>query len=255
MLDLERVRARLPGRRVEWFASVDSTMTIASGMARCATGTVVGAEQQTAGIGRHGHSWHSEASAGLYLSIVLGAVQQKPSPLTPSLMMLALGLATQQAIGEVSGLAADLRWPNDVLLDGKKCAGILAHTLSHDLGHDEGDRMIAGIGINVAHGSFPPDIAPIATSLLLAGAPLVSREELLVALLLAIDDYVQMNGAAIRDRFARASSYAQGRKVRVEMDDREIEGITHGLDGAGFLLVKTADGQIETILAGGVRPA
>src|SRR6202142_2440869 len=143
-------------RRVEWFASIDSTMTVAARLARegCPSGTVVGADEQTAGIGRHGHSWHSEPGAGLYVSVVLRL--HLSSDALP-VVMLALSLATQQAIAEVTGLAPDLRWPNDVLIDEKKCAGILAQF--------EGDAVIAGIGINVGHTQFPPDLAPIATSL------------------------------------------------------------------------------------------
>ena len=132
----------LPGRIVRWFPSIDSTMTIAAQLAQegCPSGTVVGADQQTAGTGRQGRSWHSAPGAGLYVSIVLRLDLGKESI---PLLMLALGIATQQAIAEVSGLAPDLRWPNDVLLQGKKCAGILANM--------EGDAIIAGIGINVSH--------------------------------------------------------------------------------------------------------
>ena len=94
------------------------------------------------------------------------------------LAMLALGLGVQEAIVETTGLAADLRWPNDVLMNGRKCAGILAQL--------EGDAVIAGIGINVSHTEFPAEIADLATSLLLSGAR-VEREDLLVALVNAIE--------------------------------------------------------------------
>src|SRR6185437_7238331 len=109
-------------RRVERFETVDSTMTIAARLARegCEHGTVVTAEEQTSGIGRHGHSWHSERGTGLYVSIVLRIT--RPAPVT----MLALGLAARDAIAQVSGLDPDLRWPNDVLLNGRKCSGVLA---------------------------------------------------------------------------------------------------------------------------------
>ena len=82
-------------------------------------GRVIVADEQTGGMGRHGRTWHSKASEGLYVSIVLGT---RPVPV----MMLALGLATREAITKITGLDADLRWPNDVMLDGKKCAGVLA---------------------------------------------------------------------------------------------------------------------------------
>jgi BirA family biotin operon repressor/biotin-[acetyl-CoA-carboxylase] ligase len=235
-------------RRVEWFASVPSTMTIAARLARegCPSGTVVGADEQTAGIGRHGHSWHSEPGAGLYVSVVLRL--NLASGALP-IVMLALGLATQQAIAEVTGLAPDLRWPNDVLINEKKCAGILAQF--------EGDAVIAGIGINVSHAGFPPDLATLATSLRLAGAS-VSREQLLEALLRAIDDNCRIlttdGPGAIRAAFAQASSYASGRRVRVEQDAGIVEGVTAGLDLSGFLVVRQDNGIETVILAGGVRP-
>ncbi len=239
---------KLPGRRVEWLAATDSTMIVAARLARegCASGTVVGADQQTAGIGRAGHSWYSEPGSGLYVSMVLRLALGGDSL---PLVMLALGLATQHAIAEVSGLAPDLRWPNDVLLGEKKCAGILAQT--------EGEAAIAGIGINVGHTRFPQDIAAVATSLRLAGAS-VSREALLAALVTAVEEscgvLTTSGPAAICDAFTRASSYAQRRRVRVEQDDAILEGVTAGLDASGFLLLRQDNGTVTKILAGGVRP-
>jgi BirA family transcriptional regulator, biotin operon repressor / biotin---[acetyl-CoA-carboxylase] ligase len=248
--DLESVRPRLPGRQINWFASVTSTMTLAASLARdgCAGGTVVGADGQVAGIGRHGHSWHSEAEAGLYVSVVLRL--PVPANVLP-VVMLALGLATQEAIAQVTGFGADLRWPNDVMIGGKKCAGILAQL--------EGDAVIAGIGINVNHSKFPQEIEPLATSLFLEGKRGVSREDLLIVLLESIDascKALKEQGAdTILSMFTRASSYAEGRRVRAEKDGAVIEGITSGLDRSGFLLVRDDSGRETTILAGGVRPA
>jgi BirA family biotin operon repressor/biotin-[acetyl-CoA-carboxylase] ligase len=247
--DLASVRARLPGRRIDWFPSVNSTMTLASRAAKdgCPAGTVIGADGQVAGIGRQGHTWHSEAEAGLYVSIVLRLpVEAAALPV----VMLALGLSTQEAIAHVTGLAADIRWPNDVMINGKKCAGILAQL--------EGSAVVAGIGINVNHTMFPTAIEPLATSLRREGKRGVSREDLLVALLHAVDAVVQVlveqGPAAILNMFTRASSYAQGRRVRVEQDGAMIEGTTCGLDASGFLVVREDDGKETTILAGGVRP-
>jgi len=121
--------------------------------------------------------------------------------------MLALGLATQHAIAEVIGLAPDLRWPNDVLFGEKKCAGILAQI--------EGDAVIAGIGINVGHTSFPKDIAPLATSLLLAGAS-ISREALLAALVRAVDDSCNVlanNGPRAPPATRRAAAFELNKRM------------------------------------------
>lgn len=247
--DAGRVREQLAGRRVDWHATIDSTMTAAARLARegHAAGTLVVADEQTAGIGRHGHSWHSEPGAGLYLSLVM-----RPPAGTSEipLVMLALGLAAQDAITQVSGLAPDLRWPNDVLIGGKKCAGILAQM--------EGDAIIAGIGINVHHAGFPEEIRDLATSLVMEGAR-VGREDLLVALARAIDDHMailETDGAvAILDMFTRASSYVAGRRVKVDQHEAVIEGVTCGLDASGFLRVRQDNGTEAVILAGGVRPA
>jgi BirA family biotin operon repressor/biotin-[acetyl-CoA-carboxylase] ligase len=235
----------LPGRRVEWLESVDSTMRAAARLARegCEHGTIVGADEQTAGIGRHGNSWLSEKGSGLYVSMVLRLPRAVP------VVMLALGLATREAIAEVTALAPDLRWPNDVLLDSRKCAGILAQL--------EGDAIIAGIGINVAQASFPADLATPATSLRMAGAR-VEREEMLRALVHAVDRYCEIleesGASAILSLFEAFSSYARGRRVRVDQNATMIEGITQGLDSSGFLIVRQDNGQDTTILAGGVRP-
>jgi len=222
------VRARLPGRQIDWFDSLDSTMIEARRDPQ--PGRIVGAEEQTAGMGRHGRKWISPAGAGLYVSMVLTA---KPVPV----IMLSLGLATRDAIA-----GGDLRWPNDVLINGKKCAGVLAQL--------EGDRIIAGIGINVSQTEFPDDLETPATSMLLEGLQ-VSREDLLVALVALVDRYTRLGSNEILRQFTNASSYVFGKRVRVEAG---LEGVTCGLDPAGFLRVREDNGTVTTILAGGVRP-
>jgi BirA family biotin operon repressor/biotin-[acetyl-CoA-carboxylase] ligase len=225
------------GRTIHWFESIGSTMTVAAKLAReaCEHGTMVVADEQTAGIGRHGHSWHSERGTGLYVSIILRLPKAAP------VVMLALGLATRQAVVEATGLEPDLRWPNDVLLNGRKCAGVLAQA--------EGDAVIAGIGINVSQTRFPDELE--ATSLLLAGSA-TTRESVLRALAEQVDRYCAMGPAEIRRLFEASSTYARGLRVRVEQGG--IEGVTQGLDPSGFLIVRQDNGQNATILAGGVRP-
>jgi BirA family biotin operon repressor/biotin-[acetyl-CoA-carboxylase] ligase len=197
-------------------------------------GSVVLAGQQTAGQGRHGRSWHSEAASGIYCSIVL-----QPMPA----LTLALGLATADAIARATGMACDLRWPNDVMLAGQKVAGILVR------------NAIAGIGINVNHTSFPAELALEATSLRLhTGAP-VSLTAIMLALLPAVDRFVELDKDTIVRLFTRASSYAAGRRVTVEQPNGVIEGTTAGLDPAGFLIVHKDDGTDTLIVAGGVRAA
>jgi BirA family biotin operon repressor/biotin-[acetyl-CoA-carboxylase] ligase len=230
-MDIERLRRAFPARRIDYYPAIDSTMRAAVGLE---PGSVVLAGRQTAGQGRHGRSWHSEPGSGIYCSIVL-----KPVPA----LSLALGLATADAILRATGMVCDLRWPNDVMLAGKKVAGILVQ------------NAIAGIGINVNHTSFPAELASEATSLCLhTGAP-VSLTGIILALLPAIDTFVELDKDTILRLFARASSYAAGRRVTVAQPDGIIEGTTVGLDPAGFLIVRKDDGADTLIVAGGVRAA
>jgi len=211
-------------------------------------GTVVVAEEQTAGRGRLGRTWHSEPGTGLYFSCVLEPPGEGAGL---PVVTLALGLAVQEAIQRTTGAACDLRWPNDVLLNEKKCAGILVEL--------HGGKLIAGIGVNVNQTKFPEALAGIATSLRIETGREHSREELLEQILEAIDAYCALLGdegpEAILRLYSRASSYVAGRPVVVEGVEAAFEGITDGLDASGFLWVKTARGRRRLVRAGGVRPA
>jgi BirA family biotin operon repressor/biotin-[acetyl-CoA-carboxylase] ligase len=249
-LDLETIRTRLPHRRIVWFDSAGSTMTEASRLAseNCPSGTAVVAEEQISGQGRLGRKWYSEKGSGLYVSVVMRL------PLPPDSMpvlTLALGLAAQDAIARSTGLACDLRWPNDLLLAGKKCAGILVQLLENS--------AVAGIGINVNQFRFPAELSETATSLRVVSERTQSREDLLVHLLEAIDSFctilVEDGKEQILRLYTQSSSYVHGRRVAVEQEDRVLKGTTEGLDSSGFLILRQEDGKRSVILTGGVRPA
>lgn len=249
-LDIDLVRRRLPNRRISFFESITSTMHEAAALAAagCPSGTAVVAEEQTAGEGRHGHTWHSEPGAGLYVTVVLRL------PLAPDslpALTLALGLAAAETIARATDLQPDLRWPNDVMLGDRKTAGILVQLVD--------SVAIAGLGVNVNHSAFPPEIAAQATSLRLATGHPHSREDLLVGLLPAIDSFCRMLGEGGRqpllDQFSRHSSYVCGRRVCVDQPGGILTGTTAGLDPSGFLKLRADDGSESLILAGGVRPA
>lgn len=248
-LDIDRVKASLPDRRVDWCPSIGSTMTEASRLAAsgCASGTVVGADEQTAGLGRYGRTWHSESGSGLYASIIL---RYPFSADSLPVVTLALGLATAEAILKSTDLACDLRWPNDVLIQSKKCAGILTQL--------EGSAIIAGIGINVNHSAFPQELAAIATSLRIGSGRTHSRERLLVELVNSVEGFCSLlekeGRAPILAMFARASSFVHGRKVSVDQDGAMLRGTTAGLTESGFLILQSDDGKPNVIIAGGVRP-
>ena len=236
-LDIGGLRREFPGRRIDYYPTIDSTMRVAASLE---AGEIVLAEEQTAGLGRHGHTWHSAAGSGIYCSMVLA-----PAPV----LTLALGLAAQDAIARSTGIACDLRWPNDVMIADRKVAGILVQL--------SGPKAIAGIGINVNHNSFPPELAGIATSLAewRPAGPLIPREPIIAALVRAVDEYLACDTPAILRLFTQASSYAAGRRVEVQQPDGVIRGITAGLNPEGFLVVRRDDGTDTLIIAGGVRAA
>lgn len=235
------------------FPSVGSTnaLAIEAAQAGARTGVWV-ADEQTAGRGRGGHRWHSAAGDGLYVSVLIAP--RLPIPMTRALWLsLAAGLAAQAAIHEVAGLTADIRWPNDLLLQRRKCGGILVETAV------EGEMLryaVIGIGINVNHGSFPAEIESLATSLRVANGSTVSRESLLAALLRSLDSEIhqlnQEHGSGLLERFAAASTWVRGKRVRVD-EAGGYTGQTAGLDARGFLRIQGDDGAVHTVLSGGVR--
>ncbi|HTP87273.1 MAG TPA: biotin--[acetyl-CoA-carboxylase] ligase [Candidatus Acidoferrales bacterium] len=223
---------KLPGSIIT-FETIDSTQRVAADQP---VGTVVVANSQSAGQGRHGHSWHSEPDTGIYCSIVL-----EPAPV----LTLALGIAAVEAITQATGIVCDLRWPNDLMLDNRKVGGILVQFVNRN--------AICGIGINVNHTTFPPEIE--ATSLRLHAGREFDREAILRALLPGIDGIVKEDAETILRLFAHASSYVAGRRVTVDQPGGVIAGTTAGLDSAGYLIVRKDDGTDTLILAGGVRAA
>jgi BirA family transcriptional regulator, biotin operon repressor / biotin---[acetyl-CoA-carboxylase] ligase len=215
-------------------------------------GSVFVAEEQTAGRGRGAHQWESAASAGIYCSIVL----RPPLPPAEALVLsLAAGLAVQAAVKQIdSGVSPDLKWPNDLLVEGKKFCGILTEM------NAEATRVrhiVVGIGINVNQAKFPAALQTTATSLRLVTGTEWSRVELCAALLKSLDrEYRDLLGKAgahesILRRFQEGSSTVRGHPVVVE-ENGGFEGVTEGLDARGFLQVRTSDG-LRTVLSGTVR--
>ena len=247
-LDLSKIRSLRPQNQIHYWPSTTSTMVEAAKLAAAGAphGTVAIADEQTAGIGRFGRSWLSEADLGLYCSLLL---RLSLPPASLPVASLLLGLATAEAIQKSTELVCDLRWPNDVLIHERKVAGILPQLLEN--------CVIAGIGINVNHSSFETGLRTPATSLRIESAGRAqSRENLLVKLLESIDTFCSMLASegpgAILRAFTSASSYAMNRRVVVE--ESGSAGTTCGLDENGFLLIRYDSGQTQRLAAGGVRP-
>jgi len=240
------------GRVIVHYFRINSTNTEALYLAQQGAkhGTVVVAEEQTQGRGRHGRIWYSEKSSGIYLSVIL-----RP-PFPPSaapILTLMAGVAAREALSAVTGLDVDIRWPNDLLVKGKKVAGILTE-MSAELGRLH--AVVLGIGINVNHREMPAELKPLATSLRIESRKSWSRVQICVALLKEFTRYYHLlleNGsAAIADRWAAASSYANGKRVRVVTSAAECLATTVGLEPNGGLRVRYDDSREETLVAGEV---
>jgi BirA family transcriptional regulator, biotin operon repressor / biotin---[acetyl-CoA-carboxylase] ligase len=268
LFDLAGVAKALAGtvfeRQVQHLRSVGSTNVLAVEAAQAGAphGCVWVADEQTAGRGRGGHSWHSTAGDGLYVSVLLRPQMELLDALWLS---LATGLAVRAAIAAVTSLIVDIRWPNDLLLGSRKCGGVLVETsivASQSNAPATLRYAVIGVGINVNHTNFPAELEQIATSLRQESGRTWARKELLVEFLRALERETQLLEAELRgastssdllERFAAASSWVRGKRVRVD-EGGGYTGVTDGLDTRGFLRVTADDGMLHTVLSGGVRP-
>jgi len=264
--DLETVEAGIAGTEfagcVKHFPSVSSTNTLALEAAQLgARSGVWVADEQTAGRGRGGHGWHSAPGDGLYVSALVAPAMPVADALRLS---LSTGLAAKAAIAEVAGITVDIRWPNDLLIDSKKCGGILVETAVAPSQKDDLATLryaVIGLGINLNHAEFPAEITALATSLRRATGHEISRNELLAAFLRSLNAEIQLllldlrgtgNAKNVLERFAEASTWVHGKRVRVD-EAGGYTGTTAGLDAHGFLQVDDDDGQKRIVLSGGVR--
>jgi len=243
------------GKNIHHFFTIGSTNDAAlqMGYAGAPHGTVVLAEQQTAGRGRVGRAWHSEKSNGIYMSVLL---RPAFTPAEAPLITLAAGLAARDAVAEQTGTAPDLRWPNDLLLNGKKLAGILTEM------HAEPDRVqfvVVGMGMNVNHETLPAALRTEATSLRIETRRTQSRSELVVRILRGLNGYynqfLREGGQAILRKFSEVSSFCEGQRVRVATAKETFLATTAGLEPTGVLRVRRENGKTELVLAGDVREA
>lgn len=242
----------LIGRNILHYFRTDSTNAVALKLAAegAEHGTVVVAEEQTTGRGRLGRSWYSEKSSGIYMSIIL---RPPLSPAAAPVLTLMAGLAAQKAVSSTTGLAVDIRWPNDLLVNKKKVCGILTE-MSAEL--DRLHAVVLGIGMNVNHSVMPAELEEIATSLRMEAHRGISRAHVLVALLRELDRHYQLllksGNRAITERWEAASTFAHGKRVRVATAAGQALATTTGVDTSGALKIQYDDGRQESLVAGEV---
>ena len=215
-----------------------------------AHGEVVIAESQTAGRGRRGRSWSSPAGRNLYLSVILRP--SLPPQRAPELTLVASVAACEAC--RKSGVDAGIKWPNDLLVGGRKVAGILTE-LSAEA--DAVHWVVLGLGVNLNAGpeDFPEDLRAVATSLAIERGQPVPRALFAAALLSELEQWLDLHAAEgfepIRSAW-RDRSVTLGREVRVDGDGGEIAGIAEDIDASGALLVRGSAG-LSRVVAGDVR--
>ena len=269
---IERLRERFSAGppRLLYFPSVTSTNDLASRLADggAPDGTTVVAELQTAGRGRLGRTWFSPPGAGLYASVVIrpkglgDTVEPGPfshqnedrgdSPFTPALVTLAAGVALAEAVRASTHLPVEIKWPNDLVVERRKLAGILTEAS----GTGGIDYVILGFGINLRSAAYPPEIAGRATSIEDELGRAIDRGGLLAECLASLASFHDAlragRAAAILDRWQSLAPSSRGARVEWAAPEGTASGITDGIDADGALLVRTGE-RTERIIAGEIR--
>lgn len=256
-LSAREIRARMGGHSwtglVQVLETVDSTNTAAKALAAqgAPQGTAVLAERQTGGRGRLGRQFDSPPGMGVYLSVVLRP-EAEPQRLLPLTCFVAAALC--DAVEEAAGLRPEIKWTNDLLLDGKKLAGILTE-LTLEAESNKVQYAVVGVGINCAQqkADFPPALRETACSLAMAGRS-VDRNGLAAAMLLHLAGLFQ---ALLSDQARWMQKYRSGcvtigRQVRLLRDGMYREGLALGVDDQGALLVDFGDGRPQAVQSGEV---
>lgn len=242
------------GNHIKYFDSVDSTNNV---IKRCAEenpehGLLAVAEEQTAGRGRRGHSWTSPSGTGVWMSLEL---IPDISPEKASMLTLVAAMAISSAIDEICGLSSKIKWPNDIVINGRKVCGMLTE-LSAELTRI--NYVVVGIGINVNTTEFPEEIKETATSLFIESG---SKEKINRAELIACsgkwfeiyyDKFIETGDLSLLVDEYNERLVNAGRQVRVIERDNEKIYTAVGIDSEGLLVVKNEDGSIETVRSGEV---
>jgi BirA family transcriptional regulator, biotin operon repressor / biotin---[acetyl-CoA-carboxylase] ligase len=239
------------GATILRFDSVSSTNDVARELAASGApeGLCVIAREQTAGRGRQRRLWSSPPGEGLYLSLVL---RPQIKAADSAIVTLAAAIGVAETLNLDFEVPADIKWPNDVLVSGRKICGILVESA---IQNDQLQYAVMGIGVNIAQGSFPDDIGISATSLLLETRRRIEPEDFARPMFERLERWYRIvitHPDQVIERWEQLSSYARGRRVGVESPEGAIEGITRGLASRGALILEMDNGEIREVVSGEV---
>lgn len=258
-LDIEKVRRQLTPRRLgaklHYFAELDSTNTRAREFAEAGApeGEIIIADAQTHGRGRLGRRWESPARLNLYFSIIL---RPTLAPVHAAQITLMAAVALAETLDSFITPSAEIKWPNDIVVGGRKLAGVLTEAACAG---DAIEQVILGIGINVNYrrDEMPEEIRARATSLADLSGGFVERENVLARLIHALDrcyGVLEQSGFdALRPRW-EARFALRGKLVRVEHLDQLIVGRARGIERDGALVLEDERGALHSVYAGDVIP-
>ncbi len=253
MLSTPKLSFHLPFT-IHHYESIGSTNDQLKAMPDAPEFTCVTADEQTAGRGRRERAWHSAPGEGLYLSVLLRP--EITANKIPLLSLMVAVAAAEAILEQAENLRSevDIKWPNDVLVKSRKISGILIESTSVAHG---APRFVVGIGVNLNHHSFPPELSDLATSLKLECGRHFDvahfRNCLLDRLAVWYEELRHHRERKILQRWQELSSYAHGKQVVVLFDHEELQGETVGLTDSGALQLKTLSGELRTILAGEIK--
>lgn len=240
------------GQHIKFLDEIDSTNNEVRRMAEqgAPEGSLVVAEIQTAGKGRRGRSWSSPKGSGIWHSFLL---RPDFAPEHASMLTLLAAMAVRKSVWEVTGLEALIKWPNDIVVNGKKICGILTEMSTEE---DSIRYVVVGIGINANTPDFPEEIQETATSLLLELGHPVHRAALINGVMCAFEEYYSIYRKTL-DMSILKETYNQElvnveREVKVLAPGGDYTGISHGINEVGELLVELPDGTIREVNSGEV---
>ncbi len=246
------LQTNLYGSTIHYFDTCESTQFIAHKEAQSGApdGTVIISEEQTSGKGRMSRPWASAAQKGIWMSIIL---RPKLTPQQAPQMTLVAAVAVTRAIQEVTGIEPSIKWPNDILVDGKKVTGILTELQADP---DRIKAVILGIGMNVNQTDFPSDLETIATSLKMILGKSVNRAQLIAKILQFLEQYTKLyetEGFVPIKLLWESYSNTAGRRIRAVMLNETIEGTALGISNDGMLELKLDDGTVRGIYSADIE--